>query len=93
METDDEAGGEGETLAEAPRKEEPKGRGQREDRQTEGEGGEQRRDWRQVGARRKGHMAIVGGGGVTHPHIHTHPSHPPVNREEGLGSVAQRWCL
>ena len=26
METDDEAGGEGETLAEAPRKEEPKGR-------------------------------------------------------------------
>lgn len=38
METDDEAGGEGETLAEAPRKEEPKGRGQREDRQTEGEG-------------------------------------------------------
>lgn len=38
METDDEAGGEGETLAEAPRKEELKGRGQREDRQTEGEG-------------------------------------------------------
>lgn len=34
----DEAGGEGELLADALRKEEPKGRGQKEDRQTEGEG-------------------------------------------------------
>lgn len=79
-----------ELLTGAPRKEEPKGRGQKEDRQTDREG-KSRRGTGDSGSTEEGAHGCIGRHGCHRPP--PNPSHLPVNREEGLGSVVQWWSV